>query len=262
MDFVKKHYEKIILSVVLLGLVGFLVVLPFLIAKDHEETDEMGQTIISTSAKPLPDLDLTRPSNVVARLNSSANFDFSTTNKLFNSMEWKKTPDGRIIKMAAGDEVNLAAVTKITPLYLVVSFDSVETNGPTPRYVMGIEHQAAPNPAMRHKQQRYVSLDDPKKDAFILIQVKGAPENPDQLILKLSDTGETVAVSIGKPFQRADAYAADLKYDPEKKNFPARRIGSTVSFGGEDYLIVAIDQNEVILSAKSNQKKTTLRYAP
>jgi hypothetical protein len=31
MDFVKKHYEKILLSVVLLGLVGALVFLPFLI---------------------------------------------------------------------------------------------------------------------------------------------------------------------------------------------------------------------------------------
>ena len=39
-------------------------------------------------------------------------------------------------------------------------------------------------------------------------------------------------------------------------------MGSVVEFGGEDYIIVAIHQNEVILSAQSNQKKTTLRYAP
>ena len=32
MDFVKKHYEKIILSAVLLGVVGFLVFLPFVIS--------------------------------------------------------------------------------------------------------------------------------------------------------------------------------------------------------------------------------------
>ena len=33
MDFVKKHYEKILLTVVLLGLVGALVFLPFMIAR-------------------------------------------------------------------------------------------------------------------------------------------------------------------------------------------------------------------------------------
>ena len=36
MDFVKKHYEKILLTVVLLGLVGALVFLPFLIASDQQ----------------------------------------------------------------------------------------------------------------------------------------------------------------------------------------------------------------------------------
>jgi len=115
---------------------------------------------------------------------------------------------------------------------------------------------------MRRKIQRFVSLDDKKKDVFTLLEVRGAPENPSELVLKLADTGETVSVSREKPFRRVDAYAADLKYDLERKNFPGRRIGAPLSFGGEDYIVVAIDADEVILSAQSNQKHTTLRYAP
>ncbi len=80
-------------------------------------------------------------------------------------------------------------------------------------------------PRMRRKQQRFVSPDDPKKDAFTLLQVKGAAENPDELVLKLADTGETVSIAADKPYQRADAYAADLKYDPEKKNFSGEARG-------------------------------------
>ena len=262
MDFIKKHYEKIILSVVLLGLVGALLVLPFLIASDHAQTDQLTQTIIGSSATPLPPLDLTRQSNAMARLESPASYDFSTTNKLFNPVEWKKTADGTLIKIKTGNEiVEAAVVTKITPLYLVVTFDSVETNGAAPRYVIGVERQAAPNPAMRRKQQRYASVGE-KKDAFTITEIKGAPENPDQLVLKLADTDETVMISKDKPFQRADAYMVDLKYDPEKKVFAGRREGSTISFGGETYIIVAIHQSEVILSAASNQKRTTLRYVP
>lgn len=262
MDFIKKHYEKIILSVVLLGLVGALLALPFLIAIDQQKTKDAGDTIISTSVTPLPPLGLARQTNATARLESPASYDFSTTNKLFNPVEWKKAADGTLIKIKTGNEiVEAAVVTKITPLYLVVTFDSVETNGAAPRYVIGVERQAAPNPAIRRKQQRYASVGE-KKDAFTITEIKGAPENPDQLVLKLADTDETVTISKDKPFQRADAYTVDIKYDPEKKVFPGRREGATVSFGGESYIIVAIHQDEVILSAASNQKRTTLRYMP
>ena len=37
MDFVKKHYEKILLSVVLLGLMGVLVFMLYLIPSDRTE---------------------------------------------------------------------------------------------------------------------------------------------------------------------------------------------------------------------------------
>jgi hypothetical protein len=170
---------------------------------------------------------------------------------------------GTLIPMKTGSEPAAAVVVaKIAPLYFVLSFDSVETNGLAPRYVVGIERQGAANPAMRRKTQRYVSPDDPKKDAFTLTKVKGAPENPDELELKLTDAGDTVVIGPGRPYQRADAYATDLRYDPEKKNFPARRAGSEISFAGGDYIIVAIDADEVILLDESNQKKTTLRYTP
>ena len=263
MDFIKKHYEKIVLSAVLLGLVGALVFLPVLISRDRQEQEDMESGIVHAKPKPLPELDLTRQDKVLARLKSPYDLDFSTTNKLFNPVEWQKDASGYLIKIATGHEVGAAAavVTKIMPLYFVVTLDAVQTNELGTIYVIGVERQAAAFPQLRHKRQHYASKGE-KNDAFTLTDVKGAPENPDELILKLADTGDLVLVSRGKPFQRVDAYAADLRYDPEKKFFPGRRVGSTVSFGGDDYLIVAIDQNEVILSAQSNQKKTTLRYEP
>jgi hypothetical protein len=264
MDFIKKHYEKILLSAVLLGLVGALVCMLFIIPADKQQLDDMSSQVINGTVKPLPDLDLTNENNALVRLQSLYQLDFDTTNKLFNPVEWQKTPDGKLIKIKNGNEVGVGAavVTRITPLYLILSLDSVVTNDVGARYGIGVEHQAASNPALRRKQSRYVSEDDRKKDLFTLLEVKGAPENPDQLVLKLTDTGETATVSKDKPFQRVDGYAADLKYDPEKKNFNTRRAGTMVSFGGEDYNIVAIDSSTVILSAQSNQKRTTLQYTP
>ena len=264
MDFVKKHYEKVILSAVLLGVVGFLAFLPIVISHEHDELERVKSQLISLPAKPLPPLDLTQQAVISQRVKSPANFDFSTTNRLFNPLEWKKRTDGTLFPIKSGNETGTGAavVTKITPLYFIITFDSTETNGEAPRYVFGIERQAADKPAMRHKQQRYVSLGE-KKDFFTLAEVNGDPADPSGLVLKLTDSGDMVTVSKDKPFQRVENYAADLKYDLEKpvKNFAGLRAGSHLSFGGEDYIVVAVDADEVILSAQSNQKKTTLPFA-
>jgi hypothetical protein len=263
MDFLKKHYEKIIFCAVLLGVIGFLAFLPFVIASDQQDMKAMREKIIGRPVKPLPDLDLTDQQNILERLQSPANFDFSTQNKLFNPIEWKMDANHVMFPIINGNEIGASAavVTKIDPLYLVVTLDQVETNATEPRYVIGLEHQAAAFPPARRKQQRYASVGE-KKDFFTIDYVKGDPLNPDEMVLKLTDTGEMATLTKDKPFQRVDAYTADLKYDPEKRNFANRRVGSMVSFNGEDYIIVAIDANEVILSSQSNQKKTILRYTP
>ena len=104
---------------------------------------------------------------------------------------------------------------------------------------------------------------DEIKDLFTLNSIKGDPLNPDSVELTLTDTGEKVVVTKDKPFQRVDGYTADLKYPPENKNFPpGRRVGALLTFNGENYNIVAIDAGDVILSSQTNQKRTTLRYAP
>ena len=41
MDFLKKHYEKVMLGVVLLGLAVAVAVLPFMIASEKEKLEEM-----------------------------------------------------------------------------------------------------------------------------------------------------------------------------------------------------------------------------
>ena len=56
-------------------------------------------------------------------------------------------------------------------------------------------------------------------------------------------------------------WAMDLSYPPETKQFTEKRQRETITLGGEDYNIVAITQNEVVLSARSNNKRTTLRYS-
>jgi hypothetical protein len=259
MDFLKKHYEKILLGVVLLGLVGAMVFLPFMILNDRKNLEETREGIISRPVKPLPPLDLTRESNIVRRMQQPFQLDFETTNKLFNPVEWQRAVDGSLIKIESGNEVGPAAVkvTRIAPLYFILTLDSVQTNQFGARYIVGVERQAEPVAWRRAKRQHYSSVGE-KNDAFTITAVQGPPADPTQLILQLTDTGETVRLSKSKPFRRVDGYVADLKYGPEGKSWDGQRVGDDLKFAGDDYIIVAINQNEVVLSAKSNQKKTTL----
>ncbi len=269
MDFVKKHYEKILLAVVLLGLVGALVFLPFLINKDQDEVSQMTSAVFNPKVAPLPTLNLARQTNVFERIQSPYTLDFSTTNKLFNPLQWQKKADGSVVPVKLGTiGPEAAVVTKTYPLYMIITLDAVETNAidtndAATRYVMSVERQAAPQPGQRVKRQHYASIGE-KVDAFTIRSVKSSLDNPAQVELnvQLTDSGELATISRDKPFRRIDGYSADLKYDPEGKKWQAQRLGADLKFNADDYIIVAIDQNSVILLARSNQKKTTLTYSP
>jgi hypothetical protein len=264
MQFLKKHYEKILLGVVLAGLIGVLVFMLFYIQADKQAMDDAARDIINNpSAKPLPDLDPAARDAAVTRLQSPFAIDFETGNKTFNPFEWVKTQDNNLlVRKDTKTGPQMAVVTNITPLYLVLTLDSVMTNELGARYVIGVEKQAAATPAKRHKQQHYVSPGEKPNDTFALLEVKGPPENPDALVLKILDTGETASVAYGKPFRRVDGYLADLRYDPEKKVFHGRRAGDKISFGGTDYVFVDIKPDGLTLSDQSNGKKTPLPFAP
>lgn len=261
MQFLKKHYEKILLGVVLAGLIGALVFMLFFIAADKQAMASNEDILINAPVKPLPDLDLTNNNLTIARLQAPYVLDFDNGNKLFNPFVWQKTVDGQMVKKGSTG-ARAAVVTAITPLYLVLTLKSATTNEFGARYNIGVEKQADPSPSKRHEQQRYVSVGDKPNDTFQLLSVQGAPENPDSVTLKLVDSDETVVVKRDQPYRRVDAYMADLSYPPEKIIKRGLRTGDKLSFGGVSYVVVGVNKNELILSDQSNQKKTSLPFTP
>ncbi|MEI9961754.1 MAG: hypothetical protein WDM76_11655 [Limisphaerales bacterium] len=234
MGFIKKNYEKILLGVVLLGLVVALAALPIWITKDREDIKTASEGLIKRSPKPLDPLDLTRQSNIVSKVESPYVLDLETTNKVFNPLQWQKARDGRLIPIKAGNEIggDAVVVAQITPLYLILTLDSVTTNELGARYVIGVERQASPVPAQRRRVQRYVSPGDQKNDVFALRDVKGPPESPTEMIFQLTDSNETISLSKEKPFRRVDGFSADLKYDPEGKKWQGTSHGGGIKICG------------------------------
>lgn len=259
MELLKKHYEKILLGVVLLGLVFGLVFLPLYVIHDRNVLTEYSTSVISRQPKPLAPLELTAESNVIRRLEQPYRLDFERANKLFNPVEWERAANGQLIK-ASQLGPDRTIITKITPLYFTMTLKSVETNVTPVRYEVVVERQAARRSWQRAPQQKFASAGE-TNDVFTLRSVQGPPDNPTNLVLQLKGSGETVNVSRTRPYRRVDGYMADLKYPPEGRTWTNQRVGAVLRFAGDVYKIVAIGPDEVVLSAQSNEKKTTLQYS-
>ncbi len=264
MSFLKKHYEKILLGAVLLGLVGSLLFLPVIISAEQQSLKDKEESIIPRNPRPLPALDMTLQNNSLGMVQSPVTLDFDTTNRLFNSMQWEKAVDGHLIKIENGTEVGPGAlkVTGIEPLYFVLRLDGIEPANQfsAARYQIGAEHQGAATPGERHSRKHFLSVGD-KDETLHLVSVSGPPDAP-QLKIEILGSGESVTVSQTQPYQEVEGYEADLTYPPENKNWRAQRVGALLKFNNNDYNIVVIDQNEVVISAESNQKRTTVPYQP
>jgi len=258
MDLLKKHYEKILLGGVLLILAVSAALLPVMISGERDELRAQADALIKLPPKALLPLNLSTQEVILRQLEAGLRLDLTTSNKVFNPVRWQKMPDGRLIKIQTGEEVGPLAlvVTKQTPLFFTITFDSVSTNDAgVARYAIGVEREAAPVVSKRRKKQYFVNIGD-KNEAFQLLKMNGTAAGGSELILELADEGETVSVSKDKPFQREDGYTVDLKYDPENKKWTNQRVGGALNFAGENYIIVAITKSELVVLAKSNQKKT------
>jgi hypothetical protein len=81
------------------------------------------------------------------------------------------------------------------------------------------------------------------------------------MVLELNEIAQRVEVDKDHPYRRIAGYAADLKFEPEHKTWPARRVGGVLSFGGDEYEIMAITRTAVVLRQKSNNKTWAVEYS-
>ncbi len=258
MDFLKKNYEKVLLGVVLLGLTVAVASLPFVISSTRQTIEAAANKNLNPNVKQLPPLDAAMEEGALKRAQGPFKLDFTTKHNLFNPVLWQKTPDGRLLKIESGNEMGAGAlvVTGIHELYLKLTYKAPTANG----YFVTVEDQAA-SAGKRSPHDTIVGKD--AKGDYNLIEAKGPAEKPTELDLEVKETGEKIALVPDHPYRRVNGYSADLKYPPEAgwvRN--AQRVDSPLVFGGANYKIVAITQSNVVVSAKSNDKKTTITFNP
>lgn len=251
-----RHYEKVLLVVALVGLVYAVYHLNSKKQSEEENIKQYNLTISKKQTQGIPVTDLAGMSNALAQAKSPPALNLGLPHNVLNPVKWQRRPDGTIIKIATGTEVGPAAlkVVNVAPLNTVIAVEKASASG----LFMNVVQEASTNAGLRRKIQVFVTPNTmDRTKLFTLREIGGAPDKPEAAI-ELA-TGERATVTAEKPYTKLAGYKADLQYPPENKNFKDARVGDVLPLAGEDYIIVAINPTEVVVSARSNNRRTTIR---
>jgi hypothetical protein len=270
MEFLKKHYEKIVLCLVLLGLAAAAV-------WAHKAIGNIPEPAPSGPQSPAPSPRRARGGGAAAEVATLAPIDLSTdmmslaqiTNppainlsgdhNLFDPVTWKRKSDGTLMKVIKTGP-NALEVTNITKLYTVISYDHPSGNG-SGVYVMAIQQHSDPQHPAARKLQEFAKKDQKTKSGLYEIKdVKGDPDDPSELDLELTGNQQVVTVAKDKPYEWVDSCIADLKYEPDSRTFLKMHVNDTLPLDGEQYKIVEITTNAVRIQFNRTTKVTEIKW--
>jgi hypothetical protein len=243
MEFLKNHYEKVVLGLVLLGLAAAVALLPMKVQSNAEEPG-------TPAPNPLAPLDTRTNELALLSLENLKPVVLSGTNNTFNPVIWRRRADGFLQKFDANTPM-IVITRPPAPLFTTLSLENVIGSN----YVIGLLQEAHKNPSARGKKIYYAAPSE-KMAFFQIREVKGPVENPAELVVELSDSREQVSLSKDRPYKRVDGYTAELKYLPENRILGVKRAGDNLIVEGETNNVVEISSNLVVLSDSSGTRKT------
>lgn len=256
MQFLKAHYEKIILSIVLLGLAAAAALMPMKVSQEREAEEQRRTQLLPKEVKPLTPVDTTTNQVVLQRVAKPDKVILAGEHNLFNPVRWQKRPaDGSIYRAQDAGPAALKVET-IRPLRLKVDFDQVTGTGQDIRYRLQVLNELRSN----RPQPRDGAVGVENNLFKIEKIIGGDPANPESLEVLLEGDRQPVTITRQQAYERVIGYAADIQHTVENRLWKDQRVKDELTFGGETYNIVAITANEVVLSAKSNKKQTVLEY--
>jgi hypothetical protein len=268
MEFLKRHYEKIILCLVLLGLASAAVWMRTAIERIREQVVSTPEPTPTPRRRPgagagattatLAPIDLSTDMVTLAQITNPPAISLAGEHNLFDPVTWKRKSDGTLIKVLKTGSDALT-VTNITKLYTVLSYDHPGTAG-SGVYVMAIQQHSDPrNPA--RKRTEYAKKDEKTTSGLYRIrEVKGDPDDPSELDLELMANAQIVPVTKDKPYEWVDSCLADLRYEPESKTFSKVRVNEPLTLDGEPYKVVEITTNAVRIQFNRTTKITEIKW--
>lgn len=269
MEFLKKHYEKLALSLVLLALAVVAVLLFVQVGSFKESLEKQLTTRTTGKKRELIPADLSTNQMLLKQLSANIRAPLGGDHPTFNSPRWRRAANGDAVPDTTRTDQGPAGISGLTttPLYLTVDFSKTAGPAESLRYEFVIGREFEKSAAKRGvltlstKLNEGVRLPSQKSDLFRLIEVKGTPAEPTELIIQLTDGNERASVATHKPYRRVMGYSAAFTYGTEKRSYKNIRVDDTVPLSGIAYKVVAISEGEVVLSAP-NKVRSNIKAMP
>ena len=255
MDFLKKHYEKIVLSIVLLSLALAAAYLPFqlqAVVRDIEQEIGRGSPKIFQPMESDPVRDI-RTDRVQRLADAEHN--------LFNPVGWTLNQHGSRIKdpyyRRRGPEALL--VMSINPLHFRIAFEKTQQEENDTQYHFGVTREGDPKRSNRRRMSRQLRVGG-SNDIFDLVNVTRSSGSRELTFeINLQEDRRAITFQAGKPFQEVVGYSVDLIYPPDNnRKYQAKRVGDKLTLARQTYEIVVVTESEVVIKDYRTTKQTRL----
>jgi len=269
MEFLKNHYEKLILGVVLLLMAVGAVGLVLEAGSVQEELQKFKENPVGLGGKPPPPENFTNLVKALRQATNPATVEFTRVHKVFNPDTWYVDTNGNLI---AGTNVGVGrlVVQSITPLHLKLWFDSIGGTVGRETVKVNVIREFMRTPQEQSRKSLTLTLtstntqntlDPVNKLQLFAREIGGTPEAP-QARLELIEPGRDpfkFTVSKAQGLTQVVERVAFIIY-PVESNFVwrAARKGQPMPFAGDTNIVVEITASNVVVRAISNDKHTTI----
>lgn len=263
MEFIKKHYEKLVLGVVLLSVAGLAIFLVFAVSQIRSDLESALQQFAGAKQKPLVSENLETNLTALKRVTGRVPVVLAAPDHYtFNPITWARASGGRLEPTRPRPDTGAAGLTYTAAhdLVLEIAFEQVAGTPEALRYQFSVRRDYEKTANARRAMVESVAVGSENKDQlFRLLDVQGPKEAPTNFVCELIATRETFNLSKGRNFRRTQGYSADLRYEADRRDFPQKRVGDSITLSGAVYKIVAIEKDELVVSAPNSVRTTVAR---
>ncbi len=275
MEFLKNHYEKIVLGLVLLLMATAAVLLMLQVGSVEKDLGAFRTLVVETGGQPVPPAEAGLYSTILSNARPPV-VELSKSHLVFNPGLWLMNTNGQLIN---GKDVGVAKLQVVEILPMQLKLELLISGSPErPSYLLNITKEYALKKLDQRPTKRSVTLNStnfldypPSKKRFIVARsIEGPPDNP-TVMLDYQEPGQElqkITLSKEKPFGSVVEYGAKLFYPVEEIAFPIpspyrkdwiwERKDSPLVFAGDTNIIVEITASNVLVRAVSNDKTTTI----
>lgn len=256
MEYFKKHYEKVALVAVLLGVAGLAFWLASQVESVRVDLEEKLRVQTGIKQNPLPPANLTNAAVALGKVTPAFALDLSGDHRTFNPGNWMKV--GGVLKPVSA-KGHLLKLDRINPLNLNITFTGIAGSAEPLRYQFLVEKVFEKVPAKRRPITTSVvegAKTEGTNGTFLLREVKPPKDAPAEVIIEL--LGERHTLVKDKMFSKVMGYSADLKSEVTTREFLGKRQDESINNNGANHKIISITPDEVILEAP-NKTRSSLR---